>query len=60
MYITYKEDIMKKPFHTNLEEELIYRLKIQAAKENKPMNEIIETLIKEYLDMVRGDKTHGS
>ena len=38
---------MKKRFVTTLEPEIIKELKIQAAKEDVPVNELIEKYIKE-------------
>ena len=40
---------MKKQFHTNLDEELIKELKVQAAKEGMRLNDFIEKLFKESL-----------
>jgi hypothetical protein len=40
---------MRKKFTTNLDEEVIKQLKIQAVKENTDASKIIEKLIIEYL-----------
>jgi hypothetical protein len=37
-------------FSTTLEKELIDQLKIEAIKEGKNVNDILEILIKKYLD----------
>ena len=44
---------MKKvKFNTTLNENLIKDLKIKAIEENKNVNEILEELIKDYLDEI--------
>ena len=44
---------MKKvKFSTTLNENLIKDLKIKAIEENKNVNEILEELIKDYLDQI--------
>ena len=44
---------MKKvKFNTTLNENLIKDLKIKAIEENKNVNEILEELIKDYLDQI--------
>lgn len=40
---------MKVRFSTTLEEALLEKLKIQAIKERRDVNDILEELIKEYL-----------
>lgn len=41
---------MKKKFTTNLDEELISAIKIQAIKDNTNVSAIMEQLIKKYLN----------
>ena len=41
--------ILKKKFTTNLDSILLEKLKIQAIKECKDVNEILEYLIEQYL-----------
>lgn len=41
--------VIKKPFTLRLDEKLIQEVKIQAVKEGKHVNEIIETLLIAYL-----------
>lgn len=40
---------MKKPFTLRLDTDLLKRVKIQAVKEGAPVNEIIESLVRDYL-----------
>jgi hypothetical protein len=40
---------MKKPFHTNLEEELIQRFRVSATIKGKHMNEVIAELMEKYI-----------
>ena len=40
---------MRSNFSTTLEKELIDKLKIQAIKESRNVNDILEELIREYL-----------
>lgn len=40
---------MKKPFTLRLENDLIQSTKIQAIKEGRHVNELIETLLRDYL-----------
>ena len=40
----------KKNFMTNLNPELIEELKIEAKKQNRSTNNLIETILKNYLD----------
>ena len=47
---------MKKPFTLRLESDLIQSIKIQAVKEGRHVNEIIESLLKDYL---KGGEKHG-
>ena len=47
---------MKKPFTLRLESDLIQSIKIQAVKEGRHVNEIIESLLKSYLE---GGGKHG-
>lgn len=35
---------------TNIDENLHHQFKIQAAKENKKINELLEIIMKDYLD----------
>ena len=42
-------------FTTNLDDELLEKLKIEAIKEKRDVNEILEELIKKYLDSKGGD-----
>lgn len=35
---------------TNIDEELLQKFKIQAVKENKKINELLEILMKKYLN----------
>lgn len=46
--ITTKEG--KKRFTTNLDPALVQQLKVEAAKDGKNANDIIEELVKEFLD----------
>lgn len=48
---------MKKPFTLRLDEDLIQRTKIQAVKEGRYVNEIIESLLRDYL---KGVEKYGS
>lgn len=47
---------MKKPFTLRLESDLIQAVKIQAVKEGRHVNEIIESLLNDYL---KGGVNHG-
>lgn len=40
----------RKKFTTNLDEEVIIQLKIQAARESTDASKIIEKLVKDYLE----------
>ena len=47
---------VKKPFTLRLESDLIQAIKIQAVKEGRHVNEIIESLLNDYL---KGGVNHG-
>lgn len=38
---------------TNIDEELLQQFKIQAVKEKKKINELLEVVIKNYLDELK-------
>lgn len=40
----------KKPVNLTLPEELVQEVKIQAVRENRTFSEIVETLLKDYLE----------
>lgn len=44
--------MVRKRFATTVDEELLTALKILAIKRNKNVNEILEELIKDYLDQM--------
>ena len=48
---------MKKPFTLRLENDLIQLTKIQAIKEGRHVNELIESLLRDYL---KGVDKYGS
>ena len=47
---------MRVRFVTTLEEKLIYKIKVKAAKEQKNVNDILEKLITEYLKEGKSEK----
>ncbi len=54
---------VKKKFGTTLEEELLYELKLLAAKENKRISQILEEALRQYLRRKRGgvvQRTRGA
>lgn len=48
---------MKKPFTLRLDNDLIQSTKIQAIKEGRHVNELIESLLRDYL---KGVEKYGS
>lgn len=40
----------KKTFHTNIDIELIKKLKIEAARQEKRVNELLEEILTEYFE----------
>jgi len=56
-----KEDmIKKKPVNLTLPEQLVQETKIQAVRENRTFSEIVEQLLKEYLESQTGRKKSKS
>ena len=47
---------MRVRFVTTLEEKLIYKIKVKAAKEQENVNDILEKLITEYLKEGKSEK----
>jgi hypothetical protein len=41
---------MKKPYTLKIEEEVLDQAKVQAEKENRSVSNLIETVLKKYLD----------
>jgi metal-responsive CopG/Arc/MetJ family transcriptional regulator len=46
----------KKPINITLPEELIQETKIQAVRENRTFSQIVEQLLREYLEPQKGKK----
>lgn len=47
---------MKKKVGTVIDEELLRRAKVVAAAEGKPLREVLESALREYLDRGRGPR----
>jgi predicted HicB family RNase H-like nuclease len=54
-YVIYETEVMlmgegKKTFHTNIDIDLIKKLKIEAARQEKRVNELLEEILTEYFE----------